>query len=334
MPDALPAGLVTLDSLSVAVLTDNVSDNYVSKTPFAVSEFANVVRAGAAVVSGEALLCANLGFGLRLVSDAGGARHTLLFDTGPEGPIFLRNCAALGVRLGEVEAIAVTHGHWDHMAALPATIEGIVARGGRVTVHVNPGMFNERAVRLGTGQLVQVANVPRPLELERCGASVVNSPEARLLLDGHFYYSGEVPRVTPFEKGRDDHFCRARPEADWAPDPFLLDERLLVARVRGLGLIVFSTCSHSGIVNVCAHVRRVFPDVPIHTVMGGLHLGGVMERNIPDTVDGLKRFDLAHIITGHCTGWRALHALAGAFGDAVSQSAVGTTYTFSAERAG
>ena len=65
--------------------------------------------------------------------------------------------------------------------------------------------------------------------------------------------------------------------------------------------------------------------------MGGLHLGGVMERIIPDTVDGLRPFRIPHIITGHCTGWRALHALADAFGDAVSQSAVGTKYTFDAE---
>ena len=50
---------------------------------FAVSEFTNVVLAGAKVISGETLLCANLGLGLRLVSEAGGVRHTLLFDTGP-----------------------------------------------------------------------------------------------------------------------------------------------------------------------------------------------------------------------------------------------------------
>jgi len=329
---ALADDLETLDSLSVAVLTDDVSDNYVSKTSFAVSEFANVVLGGASVISGEALLCANLGFGLRLVSNGGGTRHTLLFDTGPEGAIFLRNCRALGIRLGEVEAIAVTHGHWDHMAALPATIDKIVEQGGQVTVHVNPGMFNERAVRLSSGRVVPVANVPLPLELDRHGAKVVNSPEERLLLDGHFYYSGEIPRVTSFEKGRDDHFCRKHPEAPWEPDPFLLDERMLVAKVRGLGLIVFSTCSHSGIVNVCTHVRTLFPGTPIHTVMGGLHLGGVMERNIPETVDGLRPFNIGHIITGHCTGWRALHALANAFGEAVSQSAVGTTYTFSADR--
>jgi len=325
-------GLVTLDSLDVAVLTDDVSDNYVSKTPFAVSEFSNVVLRGARVISGEALLCANLGFGLRLISNVRSTRHTLLFDTGPEAGIFIRNCTALGVSFGDIEAIAVTHGHWDHMAALPATIDRIVKQGGRVTVHVNPGMFNERAVRLNSGRVVPVANVPLPAELDRHGASVVNSPNERLLLDGHFYYSGEIPRVTSFEKGRDDHLCRTGPEAPWEPDPLLLDERLLVAKVHGLGLIVFSSCSHAGIVNVCTHVRTLFPDTPIHTVMGGLHLGGVMERHIPETVDALSQFSIGHLITGHCTGWRALHALANALGDAVSQSAVGTTYTFSADR--
>ena len=329
---ALADNLVTLDSVDVAVLTDDVSDNYVSKTRFAVSEFANVVLRGASVISGEALLCANLGFGLRLVSNAGGQRHTMLFDTGPEAAIFIRNCTALGVGFGEIEAIAITHGHWDHMAALPATIDRIIQQGGRVTVHVNPGMFNERAIRLSSGKIVPVANVPLPSELDRRGAIVVDNPEDRLLLDGHFYYSGEIPRVTAFEKGRDDHFCRKNPEARWEPDPLLLDERLLVAKVRGLGLIVFSSCSHAGIVNVCTHVQALFPGVPIHTVMGGLHLGGVMERNIPDTVEALRPFDIGHIITGHCTGWRALHALANAFGEAVSQSAVGTTYTFSADR--
>lgn len=324
--------LVTLDSLRASVLTDDVSDNYVSKTPFAVSEFANVVRAGAGVISGEALLCANLGYGLRLVSEGGGARHTMLFDTGPEAAVFVRNCANLGISFGEIEAIAITHGHWDHMAALPATIDRIVGQGGRVTVHVNAGMFNERAVRLGDGRIVPVAHVPLPPELERRGATVVNRAEDRLLLDGHFYYSGEIPRVTAFETGRADHFCRPRADAPWEPDPLLLDERMLVARVRGLGLIVFSSCSHAGIVNVCAHVSALFPDTPIHAVMGGLHLGGVMERNIAATVEGLRPFAIGHIISGHCTGWRALRALANAFGDAVSQSAVGTSYTFSADR--
>lgn len=322
--------LKPVDSLVVDVITDDVSDAYVSKTLFAVSEFTNVVLAGAKVISGETLLCANLGLGLRLVSEAGGVRHTLLFDTGPEGAIFMRNCTNLGLRLGEVESIAVSHGHWDHMAALPQAVEAIVKEGGQVTVHVNPGMFNERAVRLKSGKVVPVADVPSPVALEKLGARVVNRPDAQLLLDGHFYYSGEIPRVTSFEKERVDHLSRRSPDAPWEPDPLLMDERMLVVHVRDLGLIVFSACSHAGIVNVCTHTRNLFPDIPIYCVMGGLHLGGVMERIIPDTVEGLRPFRINHIITGHCTGWRALHALADAFGDAVSQSAVGTKYTFDA----
>jgi 7,8-dihydropterin-6-yl-methyl-4-(beta-D-ribofuranosyl)aminobenzene 5'-phosphate synthase len=330
--DNLARTLKPIDSLVVDVVTDDVSDTYVSKTLFAVSEFANVVLAGAKVISGEALLCANLGLGLKMVSQADGARHTLLFDTGPEGTIFIRNCTNLGVRLGEVECVAVSHGHWDHMAALPAAIDAITQQGGAVEVHVNPGMFNERALKLASGDIVPVAKVPLPAELEARGAQVVNKPEARLLLDGHFYYSGEIPRLSSFEKGRTDHLCRRSPDAPWEPDPLLMDERMLVVHVRDLGLIVFSVCSHAGIVNVCTEVRRLFPDVPIYCVMGGLHLGGVMERIIPQTVDGLRSFGLKQIITAHCTGWRALHALANAFGDAVSQSAVGTRYTFTADR--
>jgi 7,8-dihydropterin-6-yl-methyl-4-(beta-D-ribofuranosyl)aminobenzene 5'-phosphate synthase len=322
--------LKPIDSLEVDVVTDDVSDTYVSKTLFAVSEFANVIMAGAKVISGEALLCANLGLGLRLISKVGDVRHALLFDTGPEGAIFLRNCKNLGLRLGEVEGIAVSHGHWDHMAALPDAIDAIVKGGGTVDVHVNPGMFNERAIRLASGQVVPVANVPSPEAMEACGARVVNRADARLLLDDHFYYSGEIPRLTAFEKGRIDHLARTSPDSPWQPDPLLMDERMLVAHVRDLGLIVFSACSHAGIVNVCTEVRRLFPDIPFYCAMGGLHLGGVMERIIPETVEGLRPFAIKHIITGHCTGWRALHALANAFGDAVSQSAVGTRYTFAA----
>src|SRR6478672_13387149 len=96
--------LKPIDSLEVDVVTDDLSDTYVSKTLFAVSEFSNVVMAGAKVISGEALLCANLGFGLKLVSEAENVRHTMLFDTGPEGAIFIRNCGNLGIRLGEVES--------------------------------------------------------------------------------------------------------------------------------------------------------------------------------------------------------------------------------------
>lgn len=78
--------------------------------------------------------------GLRLRSKLADAEHVLLFDTGTEGAIFIRNCRNLALDLGEVEAIAITHGHWDHMGALSDAIDAIIKKRGRVTVHVNPGM--------------------------------------------------------------------------------------------------------------------------------------------------------------------------------------------------
>lgn len=323
--------LVALDSLTVEVLSDNVSDTYVTKTPFAHDELANVVAAGAELISGQNLLVANLGYGLRLTSRVGSVEHVVLFDTGTEGTVFLRNCANLGIGFGDIEDIAITHGHWDHMGALTDAIDAIVAARGTVTVHVNPLMFRERAVRLRTGQVVPTQRVPTPDEIGAHGASVVNEADERFISDGHFYYSGEIPRLTPFETGRSDHLCRAADDASWEPDPLLMDERMLVAHVRGLGLVVFSACSHAGIVNVCTEAARRFPNIPMHAVMGGLHLGGVMERLIDQTVEGLAPFGFRHLIAGHCTGWRAVHALANAYGDRVSQSAVGTSYRFQAE---
>ena len=324
--------LAAVDSLTVDVITDNMSDTYARKPAFAVSEMANILKAGAQEISGETLLVANLGYGLRLRTKSGAKQHTLLFDTGTEGAAFIRNCRNMAIDLGEVEEIAVTHGHWDHMGALPAALDAIARRRGRgsVAVHVNPDMFNERGVLLQDGTIFPAARVPTPAQMEAQGARVVNDGQARSLLDGHFYYSGEIPRVSAFEKGREDHLCRKDNSEEWRPDPFLMDERMLFVNVRDLGLVVFSACSHAGIVNVCTEAKRLFPDIPIHAVMGGLHLGGVMERLIPQTVEALEPFDIGHFITGHCTGWRALHALANAYGDRVSQSAVGTTYTFDA----
>lgn len=324
--------LAAVDSLTVDVITDNMSDTYASKPAFATSEMATILRAGATEISGETLLVANLGYGLRLRTRIGAKQHTLLFDTGTEGAAFIRNCRNMAIDLGEVEEIAVTHGHWDHMGALPAALDAIAARRGRgsVTVNVNPDMFNERGVLLQDGTIFPAARVPTPAQMEAQGARIANDGRPRTLLDGHFYYSGEIPRVSDFEKGREDHLCRRDNSEEWRPDPFLMDERMLIVNVRDLGLVVFSACSHAGIVNVCTEAKRLFPDTPIHAVMGGLHLGGVMERLIPQTVEALAAFDIGYFITGHCTGWRALHALANAYGDRVSQSAVGTTYTFDA----
>jgi hypothetical protein len=105
-----------------------------AKTLFAISEFANIVRASAKALSSEALLCANLGFRCRLVSTARGARHTICFDTGPECGIFIRNLTNLGIGLEEIECIAGSHGVGTIWAPYPRYWMRSATGGGKTAV--------------------------------------------------------------------------------------------------------------------------------------------------------------------------------------------------------
>jgi 7,8-dihydropterin-6-yl-methyl-4-(beta-D-ribofuranosyl)aminobenzene 5'-phosphate synthase len=321
-----------VDTLVVDIAIDNLSDNYSSKPSHISPEFNNVMAAGATEISGPTLCCAQLGLALVLTTVVGDQRHTLLFDAGPEGTLFLRNCRNLGVSLADVEAIAISHGHWDHMGALLDALDYITRHNKvrQVPCHVNPGMFLERAATLTTGHIAPFQRVPSPEDLLAHGAQVVNSSAPRFLLDDCFYVSGEIPRVSSFEKGRPDHLCRRSADEPWQPDPLIMDERYVAVHVQAKGVIVFSACSHAGIINVLLNAREVFPDVPLYGVLGGLHLAGAaMERLIPDTMAHLKQFELQQIMPAHCTGWRALHALLNEFGEAmVTPSAVGNRFTF------
>jgi 7,8-dihydropterin-6-yl-methyl-4-(beta-D-ribofuranosyl)aminobenzene 5'-phosphate synthase len=70
----------------------------------------------------------------------------------------------------------------------------------------------------------------------------------------------------------------------------------------------------------------MFSSVPLYGVMGGFHLAGVTEKIIPETIADLRQFGLKLLAPGHCTGWRAVSAMAKVFGDELVPSAVGKRY--------
>ena len=109
-----------------------------------------------------------------------------------------------------------------------------------------------------------------------------------------------------------------------------MDERYVAAHVKGKGAVVFTACSHAGVINVLKDARNVCGDVPLWAVMGGFHLSGEkIEQIIPDTVKDIQSFGLKRIVPAHCTGWRAVHALANVYGDDVLvPSAVGRQFAF------
>lgn len=323
--------LAEADRVEIHILVDNAVDG-LSSTPLNVeNEWAFATRRGLRASSDRCLCCGVHGLSCLVTVQRGDVRHTLLFDSGPEEYAFERNTTRLGVDLGRVEGIVLSHGHWDHAGAMKLALQRIRAgNGGRaVPFHVHPGMFHQRGMKLPDGSVRQMDDVPSASDLAGLGAEIVSTTEPQRLLDGLFHVSGEIPRVTPFERGLPGQVRRTAPDAPWESDELLMDERWIAVAVKGKGLVVLSACSHAGIVNVLSHARASFPGVKLHAVLGGLHLSGTNEKIIPETIAALKGFDLAQIGAGHCTGWRAMAALGEAFGDAVlAPSAVGKRYWF------
>ena len=320
---------VEVDRLEILVLMDNVTDS-LSTNPKNVTPEWSVLRTGGRMrlLSGGNICCAHHGFSLLITAHVGSEKRTLLFDAGPEGATFRRNTAVLGIDFGAIDAVVLSHGHWDHAGGLIEAVESIArARPERkVRCFVHPGMFAQRAAQRPTGEVFVYEPVPDPDTLAAAGAEVVNTREPQFAADGFFYVSGEIPRLTPYEVGLPGHMRRGADGGSWEPDPLIMDERFVAVQVKGKGQFVFSACSHAGIINVLTHARESFPDVPLYGVMGGFHLSGVTEKAIPETVRDLKGFAPKLIAPGHCTGWRALSALAREFGDELVPSAVGKHY--------
>src|SRR4029450_4323713 len=108
------------------VVVDNVTDSLSTNPNIVQTEWAGLLQSGRMQgLSGKATCCAHHGLSLLLTAYVGSDKHMVLFDAGPEGDTFLRNAKILGVDLSEVEAVVLSHGHWDHAGGLVSAIEEI-----------------------------------------------------------------------------------------------------------------------------------------------------------------------------------------------------------------
>jgi 7,8-dihydropterin-6-yl-methyl-4-(beta-D-ribofuranosyl)aminobenzene 5'-phosphate synthase len=311
--------LAPVDRVEVTVVIDNYLDLLMAGQE-------GVVRYQTQDFGAAQHLVAEHGFSALVSVELDGARRTVLYDAGLTPQAVSGNLDVLQVPVGDLRAIVISHGHADHHGGL----EGLIRRRGRshLPLVIHPDAWRERRVAFPSGGEVRLPP-PNRQDLEADGLEVVEERAHSLLLDGAVLVSGQVERTTEFETGFPIH--QARDSDGWQPDPMIWDDQALIVNVRDNGLVIISGCSHAGAINVLRHAQRLTGEARIAGFLGGLHLtGGIFEARIGPTVDALRAAAVGRVLPAHCSGWKAVHAVARAMPEAFVQCAVGTTVTFGA----
>lgn len=273
----------------------------------------------------------------RLVQTAtkGNRKHTLLFDTGPEASAWRRNATRLRADISQIEHIHLSHWHRDHSGGMLEAIRMIsVAKSNtdlpsKLTVDLHPDRPDYRGLATPSGDIVSLEADPTFDEIEAAGAVVVKNGAVHPVLEGFFLSSGAIPRRTAYELGIRGglRFTRDGDSGTWGPDEAIADERLVMCNLKGKGLVVFTGCSHAGVINACRHaVELAGGTAPLHGVVGGFHLSDNNPEKLASSLEDLKGLGPRVLMPGHCTGWRFKAMCEAAMPGVVAPSFCGTTY--------
>jgi 7,8-dihydropterin-6-yl-methyl-4-(beta-D-ribofuranosyl)aminobenzene 5'-phosphate synthase len=329
-PAVDPIALEPVDEIVISTLVDNVydalltSDERTTRAPF---------RAGTARApqfetgSTNVGLLAEHGFSALVSVRRGPTTTSLLFDTGLSPDAMVTNADRLGVDLSQIEAVVLSHGHFDHAGGLAALAGRRGTRSLPMVVH--PMVWTRRRLAVPGREPDELPTLSRRA-LEGEGFTVIERRQPSVLLDRCVLITGEVDRTTEFERGMPPAH-QAWTGSQWQHDPLVADDQALVVHLRGRGLVVLTGCSHAGAINIVRHAQRLTDVATLHALLGGLHLSGAAFEPIIDrTVAALTEMTPQLVVPGHCTGWRAQHALAAALPDAWVAGSSGSSFHLTA----
>jgi 7,8-dihydropterin-6-yl-methyl-4-(beta-D-ribofuranosyl)aminobenzene 5'-phosphate synthase len=262
------------------------------------------------------------GFSAMITVKSAERQHRVLFDTGMTPSGLVENMRRLGHPLKDIEAIVLSHGHFDHTTGLA----GIVRALGRpnLPVLLHPEAWNHRRIVVPGRDPFEIPT-PSKAAIEGAGFEIIEDRQPSFRLGGSLLITGEVDRTTDFEQGFPIH--QARRDGEWQPDPLILDDQAAIIHVRDKGLVILTGCGHAGIVNIVRYAQKLTGVRQVYAVIGGFHLSGpLFEPIIPLVCDALAELSPQVIVPAHCTGWKAVHALASRFPNAFIQNSIGTQF--------
>jgi 7,8-dihydropterin-6-yl-methyl-4-(beta-D-ribofuranosyl)aminobenzene 5'-phosphate synthase len=337
--------LQEIEKISITILIDNYTDRLLQNT-------SHTLRSP--MIRGEKFLPAPLaehGFsalikiyhkyqnkdleGLDYKND----NNTFLFDTGVTEEGIILNAANFGINLDQIEAIILSHGHFDHFNGLLNVIDHISRP---IDIIVHPDAFLKRWLIFPDGRKAKMPVLEEQI-LSRKGAIIHKNRNVNFLpLKEHNHYynnstagpslliTGQIPRETNFEKGFPFQYIENPDENSLSHDPLVNDDQAIVVNIRNKGLVILSGCSHAGIINTTNYAKRLTGISRIHAIIGGFHLSGgkLYEDAIDPTIEEMQNADPEWIVPCHCTGWKAVNRIINSMPEKFIQTSVGTVFEF------
>lgn len=209
--------------------------------------------------------------------------RTLLWDCG-QTAAFLDNARELGIDVAGVDALAISHGHYDHGGGLP----GLLESGFKGAIYAHPGVARSRfSVSKASPESIGIPCKVPPFEAVAESREIL--PSVTMVTD--------IPRLPGNNEAvRGFAFDREGREPDHVED----DAFLLLETDKGP--VVLLGCCHAGIANSLAVLRERHGIESVHAVIGGLHLYNADEEQMEQAVNSLRESGASLVIPGHCTG--------------------------------
>jgi 7,8-dihydropterin-6-yl-methyl-4-(beta-D-ribofuranosyl)aminobenzene 5'-phosphate synthase len=243
----------------------------------------------------------------------------IIFDTG-FSPLFLSNARKMGIDMKDITGVAISHGHNDHTNGLPSLAALLNQVGRRVPLVLHPGCLEKKWWRNKDGTLEDIG-MPRDREFFESQYDIITA-DMPMELGENLYFLGEIPRT--MRAANEPIGLIANQVNSMIPD-FVQDDSAIVFDGKD-GLVVINGCAHSGLVNILAYVKDLFPEKPIDAVVGGFHMLSKNPVWLSEMGENLKKYQPRRIYPCHCTDEASRAHLRSQF--SVCDISVGSTFTF------
>jgi len=240
-----------------------------------------------------------------------------LWDTG-RGDVIIRNAYALDVDLSKLDAIVLSHGHYDHTGGL----EQVLKITGPIDVYAHPGIFEKKWL-ITKNSKIDISNPFSKERLEELGARFQYTTEPTQL-SATIWVTGQIKRHTGIESADSNLYVER--DGVLTNDEILDDQAMYIVDPDGVNIIL--GCTHSGIENTLIYISKISQSQKIKFLMGGLHLFKTEKRNILSTIEKIKKYNVDKIAVSHCTGLKSLAFFQNAFKEKFEITGVGSDYLF------